>query len=235
MGDNAGEEPGAERARMLAEVNADFAAGFNLVRRAATGAVREASDKDVVGLARRLEQAGAINPGGPVPLFTTGEAWMKQAQDDAEMKVQEMRNALHAIPSMDYYTPWAAAKKAESNIAVQMSRMQPEFLKRIQHDIQQKYKQMIFLDGKRVKEGKRRYPESVLRKMETDPAFRETMSLNKDTFKAYIIMKMYNAKWADGRDINRSHFSSKGFHQLFFGRPQKKNYNLRKGKMHQQV
>lgn len=229
------DEPGAANARIQAEANGILASEFNIVRRAATSAVREASKKDVFQLAARLQQAGEINEGGPVPLFTTGEAWMKQAQDDAEQKVQELRAALHQIPSMDYYTPWAAAKKAEANIAMQMSRMQPEFLKRIQHDIRQQYKSMIFLDGKRVKEGKRRYPESVLRKMEEDKAFRETLCLNKDAFKAYVIMRMYNPRWADGRDLNRSHFSSKGFHQLFFGRPQKKNYNLRKGKMHMQA
>lgn len=103
-----------------------------------------------------------------------------------------------------------------------MSMLDKPMLEAFRRDFQLQWKNTNFRFSKRIKEGKRRYPRSLL---DNDGLCQELATYDKDFAKAYILNRNYPSEFltSEQEKVNR-YFSSKGFHLVFWGRPQKKTW-----------
>lgn len=161
-----------------------------------------------------------------VRLFSMGDAFVKKAQEEAETTLQQLQEYFKNFTSIDYAEPYAKGKKLKKNVEFMFDRINPVLKKKVLEHIQSLYKDQVFLDGRRVKEGRRLYPFTLL--LTQDANLRKKIATNKDLFKAMVMAMLYNEKYADPKDAIRHFGSSKGFSTVILGRVQKDKKKYRK-------
>lgn len=119
----------------------------------------------------------------------------------------------------------AVARPIHKALSVAFNLVDPEVLRAFREEFARNWKQAIFLEGKRVKEGKRKYPIAIF----ANERFKQMIKVNKDLRKAKL---MYDLHRKDLMPMSvkslAPYVSSKGFHKVLMGRVQKQKADKHK-------